>query len=901
MEIRELVRLKKGTGGLEPPLNMGILLDRRKSGKDFTALVFTLRGEMTVKWRSLKEAGGRIYPGDKKDEASMRRFIRESIEKERSLSMLRMTPEQIMERVSPEDLYKSVMSYLRNGGTSELPSEHSERLPPHCENVLLSPGKIGSIHFEPMQLDPKQQWAISRVLAECDDPSSPFFDRSDIGRKPYYAPHRKEAIESIREHIASLENLWSHFVESCEREEDEEERSGKRNRARFADPSSADLTVEMKRELDRICEWGLLYLEKGSFRRGLTAFGLGGTPVRRFHRFDLERFIFDLSHNMIGSRIRDPPSDIIGMLLKLRRVSWREASGLVVKFNLGSGRRTFHDSFPEHVERASSSLPEEVSEEEAAKRLDLRSLPTFTIDPPDARDFDDALSLEEGINGRAILWVHIADVSHYVRAGDLIDLEARYRGTSVYLPTGVIPMLPPRLSEDLCSLKEGADRLCISTRLELSDDGELLSTEHHRSVIRVDRNLSYDEVEPWIEEKRQPFSSLWELAEILEERHGRLDLRTPERKVTFSSDDSIEITIKRPTKATRLIEQFMILANEAAARKLRDNDLPVPYRVHPLPQREDLERFNAAAEALGLDAKIDIEWDGSYSSRDGTAGSSREGDLVSALLAGGKLELSGMSIQTDAAGEDAVNGEVSGIEVPIEKIEMAVDALNRVLRKIRSFPDSSISDILSIWMLRTLPRAFYSHENIGHFGLRSGCYCHFTSPIRRYPDILAHRGLASILEPGSCEAPESEEVSEILEHVNEMSDEAEEWEREMIDVALSTRAFMDEDFNKAPHQGRVMTLTPSSVFLLLEDSVTEGRVPLRTISPYRLHPDDTGTRLMLHLREQDDTGNVNRLRETGVEEMEVLRIGEIRRCGIFSVSVAGGTVHLSFMDPVGGD
>jgi ribonuclease R len=208
-------------------------------------------------------------------------------------------------------------------------------------------------------------------------------------------------------------------------------------------------------------------------------------------------------------------------------------------------------------------------------------------------------------------------------------------------------------------------------------------------------------------------------------------------------------------------------------------------------------------------------------------------------------------------------------------------------------------------MLRTMPSAFYSDSNIGHFGLGSVGYCHFTSPIRRYPDILAHRAICSIIEknggPPSYSAPPSmEEISDMMEHVNDMSEDAEDWEREMIDVALATRSLMDVDFRNRTHGSIVRSITPSTIYAGLDDGVTEGRIPIRALSPLRLHIDDEETCVIASIEgnEKHDPEDplIGKLRRNEGQDIIVLRIGDRKRCSIHSISLAQGRIDISFPD-----
>ncbi|MGA1848599.1 MAG: RNB domain-containing ribonuclease [Thermoplasmatota archaeon] len=902
MEIRELVRLKKGIGGLEPPLNFGIILSREKVGGNHLASVHTLKGKLTIKWKFLKESTGTIYQGSKGDEAAMTAFIREAVRKEERHNVLKTDPQQIIEKIDPRDLWNSIIRYIddrREGFGSRY-----EGGPNGVHERIFSPEEIGRIHFEPNFLDPKQVWAVSRVLSRCDGGREPYFMKVDIDRKPNYLAYRKESISSVREHIDRLERLRSRYLEWAEEEIEGTERTRRVPRLRVDDISQVDLSGEERQEIDRICGWSVYYLENGRWPAEqeevhvanmgpVSPFGLGGFSITRLDSFDLERFVEYFTMDSTRTARGAPASSLMAFLLKMERINWREASELVVRFNIASGAQKFHDRFPAHVQSTADRLPEEVLPADEEGRVDLTRLETYTIDPEDAKDFDDAVSLEkEGEN--TIVWVHIADVSHYVHPGDLIDAEARFRSTSVYLPTGVLPMLPEKLSENLCSLREGRKRLAVSTRMVLSSAHELLEWKHMQSVIEVDGNLSYGQVEGWIKEGREPFHSLMMISRGLEERGGRLNIETPERKITFTGDNEITVNVKRPTAATKLIEELMVLANECASNFLEKRGCPLPFRVHPLPDRISAAKFNSACEALSLDISIDTGWEESGEKRPDQGG---EDAILSALLSGGKITFGNLRVprKEEAGDHDA---KVAGAPDP-EVFQKAVSSYNRVLRSISGVPNGDVRDMLYLRLLRTMEQAFYSVENIGHFGLNSRSYCHFTSPIRRYPDILVHRAVKAVLagEGSGPEVswgiPETEEVEDILETVNDMSDSAESWERTMVDVALATRMEMTPSLRRSGHRGMVTSITPSSCFILLDDGVTEGRIPIREMSPYPLTVDENETKILHSLREGvPDEPRFLEAASRGEEEIELLKLGDRIGCSVNSISIVEGKIEL---------
>ncbi len=384
--------------------------------------------------------------------------------------------------------------------------------------------------------------------------------------------------------------------------------------------------------------------------------------------------------------------------------------------------------FPKRALEIARKVAKPPSKEVVANRLDLRHLPIITIDPEDAKDHDDAVYVERTDSGYR-LGVHIADVSNYVKAGTALDQEAYERGTSVYLVDRVIPMIPENLSNDMCSLREGEDRLAMSAILTIDSKGNVTGSKFHNSVIRVRHRMSYSDV--WqilshpqgrLAKKNSDIApSLRLMSEcakkIRKERNdrGALDLDLPEAKVILNEDGSpADVIICERNEAHRIIEDFMIAANEAVARFLHKNALPTLYRIHEPPNPEESGVILDNLAALGYEVDDDA----------------KPKDYQAVLLAArGKPE-----------------------EILVNKL-----------------------------ILRSLQEARYHSANRGHFGLASDCYLHFTSPIRRYPDLLVHRGLKKRLE-SRRKLKVAGDLTEEGVHCSQRERAAEDAERESIKV-----------------------------------------------------------------------------------------------------------------------
>lgn len=393
-------------------------------------------------------------------------------------------------------------------------------------------------------------------------------------------------------------------------------------------------------------------------------------------------------------------------------LGWPEDTGVQVTTILH--KYELPDSFPRDVLEESAALPESPSEADMAGRDDWRQRCVITIDPASARDFDDAIAvrpLEKGWE----LAVHIADVAHYVRPGTALDREAAKRGNSTYLPDRVLPMLPPRLCDGICSLRQGEERLTRLCLLRINEKGEIYRAEFRAAVICSRRRLSYAEALAVLEERGSTEDAEVDtmlrvanrLAQLLRRRRfesGALNLDMPELHiVTDAAGVPVDVEPELSDISHQLIEEFMLAANEAVARELNARALPTVYRVHEAPDPARLREFSQQLQLYGINA----------------------GDL-------------------SARGE-----------------------LARVMEQLHGHPDE---DILKLALLRTMMRACYSAKPLGHYGLAKGDYCHFTSPIRRYADLLVHRAFSRLCTRKGGEQPRlpsPAQLDDIARHLSE--------------------------------------------------------------------------------------------------------------------------------------
>lgn len=431
--------------------------------------------------------------------------------------------------------------------------------------------------------------------------------------------------------------------------------------------------------------------------------------------------------------------------------------------------------FPQKVMRAAEAVPDSVRLQDKIGRRDLTEELTVTIDGDDSRDFDDAVSVTENGDGTFTLGVHIADVSAYVIKGDDIDKEALNRSTSVYFPEEVLPMLPFKLSNGICSLNEGVERLTLSCVMKIDKGGNIIDRDIFTSVIKSKKRLTYNVVQKMldgddgaIKENADVYPmilSAYKLMQALSDKRkkrGTIDLSVKESHITVDKNGNIDIEPRKSVTAYKIIEEFMIAANETVAEYVYYMHYPFVYRVHEKPDGEKLDGFIAFLNALGISVKWSDE-------------SCHPKDFATLL--------------------DKIKGE------PYYQV------VNKV-------------------MLRTMQKAKYSPKNIGHFGLSSACYCHFTSPIRRYPDLVVHRVVKNILSGNPVWQDEYEDyVKEVSLTASANERRADEVERDMDDlyVCRYMKKHLGEEYD-----GVISGVTNFGVFVELENTV-EGLIRLENL------------------------------------------------------------------------
>jgi ribonuclease R len=433
--------------------------------------------------------------------------------------------------------------------------------------------------------------------------------------------------------------------------------------------------------------------------------------------------------------------------------------------------------FPEDVRNEVEAIPDSIPQEEIEGRRDLRDLKMVTIDGEDAKDFDDAVSIERLSDGKIRLGVHIADVTHYVRRGSALNKEAFNRATSIYLVDRVIPMLPEKLSNNMCSLRSDGDRLAMTVLMSFEEKtGKLLKHEIIESVIRVNHRLTYtkvnkmliDEDNDLIEEYNDMIDELrlmGEFSQVLRKNrfeNGSIDFDFPEAKIILDDEGKpVDIIKVNRGIAEKMIEDFMIRTNEVVAEDMFHREIPFIYRVHEQPSKEKLESLNSFVHNLGYHIK-------------------------------------------------GLKGE-----------EIHPKALQNILDKVKGEPEERV---VSTVLLRSMQQAHYSPYNIGHFGLASRYYSHFTSPIRRYPDLMIHRIIKEVINKGVLS---EERISQLMDELPNIADHCSVQERRAMDAEyesldLKKVEYMEDKVGEQ-YEGIISSVMSFGFFVELDNTV-EGLV-----------------------------------------------------------------------------
>src|SRR6266516_825085 len=563
---------------------------------------------------------------------------------------------------------------------------------------------------------------------------------------------------------------------------------------------------------------------------------LGKEAAQRADWDDLENVVVDVEITDWPTATQNPRGRVIEVL------GFEDDFGVDVEIII----RKFHlpHRFPAEVLQEAEEAEPTISSVETRKRRDFRDLPIVTIDGETARDFDDAVLVRRLQNGNFELQVHIADVAHYVTPDSALDQEARLRGTSVYFPDRAVPMLPLELSTDICSLRPHVDRLVMSCIMEVDPRGEIVGYELCPGVIRSAERMTYTAVNAVLEgdeSERKRYSALVQNFEVMRElqmilnrkreRRGSIDFDLPEPVIEFDEFGLMRSISKSERNiAHRIIEEFMLSANECIAGYLEAKGIPSLYRIHEKPDAKRVYDFEVIAATFGYSLGV------------------------------GALPIQRVQFKSDRRASHGTGKRPRELEIPKE-VHITPRMYQKLTEKIAGKPEERI---LSYLMLRSLKQARYSEENQGHFALAAKTYTHFTSPIRRYPDLIVHRILKEVLQDsaerwegqipigvsGARESNNSgatpwskrrehapteplggpisiEELQDLAEESSQTERRADEAERELMEwkKVKFTQDRVGEDFD-----GLIISVTKFCFFVELTDLFIEGLVPLASLT-----------------------------------------------------------------------
>ena len=642
------------------------------------------------------------------------------------------------------------------------------------------------------------------------------------------------------------------------------------------------LTIEEAREAD-VAMYALLEEVWEAMLLGQPlpeAYALDDQGCTAMQGFDLLREARTCAAVRSGLRFREEEPAMALLLMQAGRWTTRE----LLDARLEGRRREQRNPFPRTYDASLVDHADLLNEvdgdaEIAGGRTDLRHLPLVTIDPPDAKDFDDAVCLVEE-NGKRTLWVAIADVAHYVQTGTALDHSASARATSVYLPHTVLPMLPPKLADDLCSLRAGVDRLAMVVGMELDANNVILSTKAYEGVIHVKDNIAYDDVF-----ETDDYDDMLALAAVWQSREIRLNLNNPELRPRLHGEDELRVDVKWPNEATRMIESFMVATNAAVGHLLGEAGAPLPWRCHAPPDRPEVEGLNAKLAALDIGIQLPMPSLRKHGQSEADELSNLLGDWAD--LGGGGIDLSGM--EEEKKEDDSVLPYLKGVIDPearngiLTSLQEAQTAASNLTETTRRIVDQGLFQLMQ--------RARYDEANGGHFGLNLDAYVHFTSPIRRYPDLMTHRQLKAFIH-GRDWVHDMAETAKLAAHCSEQGLAAKRMEWELVANAYHVHLLHggrlgdegpSQDGAATSYNARVTGLREPWIFLdLADDGAVSGRMHLRQLGgKRRLVVDEHG--LEVTVAEPDHNG----------EHPTVLRLGQRFPCRLRGLDLWSGSLDLA--------
>ncbi|MEK6976153.1 MAG: ribonuclease R family protein [Candidatus Thermoplasmatota archaeon] len=832
----DVVEFTSGLHGLDAPRNVALLLDRRRVKGVPWVKVLTLDGEKEIKAEHLSRRVFRArYDGRLDDKTAALARLRH-LAQQHAGGALEEEAEDDLARLEGA-LWEATCDAGRDAWTEEELAQALYRGAP-----------------SPMQLR-----NVREALDACRRPGTGRFQTVG-GRGDRWRPWSRAEHDAMLKSWEDLQALRRKLVATEETDDGRVFHRIDLNDAALGDAERATLGW-VKAAMVQYVDWDGIPANE-------AVAGIGGLGAVRAFGMDLHRNLGFLAQDWIGSEHTSTSSDYIHFLLEAGLWSPQDAVDGLIR------RHVNQEEFFEHV-------PDAAAQEAALRfpdpspepgRTDLRHIPCWTIDPPDAKDFDDAVGLEDLGAGRTRLWVHVADVSHYVTPDSTLDRHAKKRATSVYLPGRVLPMLPPRLSDHLCSLRDDGDRYALSVSLDVEPDGRSTARAFHKAIIRVTENLSYAKALERAQAGVAPFPALLDLARRMQQHRRGIALETGELKVLLGATGFSALE-KRADDATKMIETFMVAANEAVASHLDERQVAQLFRCHPLPDRNKAERLGNQLRTMGFDVELDLP--GRAASPGGSAATQSLLDRLKA--GGGKLNLFGGGISLDTADpepqapDDEPQAPQGFAALSPQDQEAWLAPFRQAVDAIAQHPDGNLAEVATLKVLSTMSRAFYAPDNQGHFGLALTHYSHFTSPIRRYPDLVVHRNLKWLLDGSKGPMPHTAEgLRTLCDHCSNQERAADGLERRIKSSCLVLASLQGATEGRA----RVTGITPASLFVLRSDGI-EARIAQRDLPGGPFQVDEWES--MLFTGEQDDPS-----RFAGASTKDLLdwldpESGEVRR------------------------
>lgn len=929
MKNGELIKFRNGLFGLKKPYNIGVYLGYSKKNKKNA--IFTIDGKKMLN-------KGDIVKGPKNIVVFTSEEMGDSFKMKEKLKMMASG------KNGKKDNKKQYPQHSKNH-VIEDKDIIGKKITPRAiwlevkdEKEPMAIGDIASKFFGVDSCSHGRTQMIRSTITESIEKLLPYFKQS--GKKGYYSILSQKQFQWINETISNLHSIFRTLHEEKKRVLNEKW-PGKGEKA----PSASELSVifeELSRNLNdpkiyekgtpildqsrkelfiKLCRYmeEFIVRDKWPGRKKREKMGLEGI---RSENFVMEEFIVELAGSITELRRSSFTTIFSVFLLVTGYWNMKKALNRFIERLYRTGLFDFDSGYPKnsydthllqeyHNTRAQDNFTDStktVGHGHKSIRKDMRHLLTYTIDPRDAKDFDDAISIVKR-NGHIVLFVHIADVSHYVKQNSTLDIEAQKRCTSVYLPGTVLPMLPEILSNDMCSLKEKVERKAITTKMTFDKNCVITGFDVFSSTIKVNNNLCYQDVLDYYDCKKEPFWSWVNFAEKLRERRHELQIETGEIRLNVN-ENTLEKEIKYANRATRMIETFMVKTNELIAMYLWAHTHKNIFRVHDGPDIVKLEQFNSISKRKGMkdveinpkfleSKKNEVEDDNRLTIGNIRIKTDKNIDkkllrTLSMFGEAGKNEKKEEEQQTRKKMRKYFNNNrldrvLELVEkkmaetIDLEKRDYLIESLNTVLKGInRELTEPDLKDIMNLAILKTLHMALYSTENIGHFGLGSNCYLHFTSPIRRYADLIVHRILKNIFqareEQGSSNKwPDNDvlvdysekQLLELAEKCSERSREAEKYEYSVKDIILCLDCILDDNFMKNKHVGIVSGMIPRGIFVKIRERI-EGFIPKSGISKKKIHINEEGTEMICIDKKWDK----NRKEKNEEKEETIIGIGD---------------------------